>query len=105
AHTAIKIAPHYDQPVGYVPDVSRAVGVVTSLLSESQREAYTAQLAADYAKIREQHANKKGLTLVRLEEARANRYRWDSVAGYVPPVPKTLGVQSLEVPLADLVRY
>jgi cobalamin-dependent methionine synthase I len=39
AHTAIKIAPHYDQPVVYVPDASRAVGVVTALLSEGQSEA------------------------------------------------------------------
>jgi 5-methyltetrahydrofolate--homocysteine methyltransferase len=77
AHTAIKIAPHYDHAVVYVPDASRAVGVVTTLLSEGQSAAYKAELAADYARIREQHAAKKGLTLVKLEEARANRYRWN----------------------------
>lgn len=105
AHTAIKIAPHYDQPVVYVPDASRAVGVVTSLLSEGQKTAYVAQIAADYEKIRTQHANKKGVTLVKLEEARDNRYRWDSVEGYVPPTPAQLGVESIDVPLADLVPY
>ncbi|HHW64924.1 MAG TPA: methionine synthase, partial [Rhodocyclaceae bacterium] len=51
-HTAIKIAPHYDQPVVYVPDASRAVGVVTALLSEGQSEAFKAEVAADYEKIR-----------------------------------------------------
>ena len=105
AHTAIKIAPHYEHPVVYVPDASRAVGVVTSLLSEGQRAAYTAEIAADYARIREQHAKKKGLTLVKLEAARANRYRWDSVEGYVPPRPAQLGVQGLEVPLTELIDY
>ncbi|AUN96021.1 methionine synthase [Pseudazoarcus pumilus] len=105
AHTAIKIAPHYDHPVIYVPDASRAVGVVTSMLSEGQKTAYAAQIAADYERIREQHAAKKGVTLVKLEEARANRYRWDSVADYVPPVPTTLGVHAIDVPLAELVPY
>ncbi|MBA4742733.1 MAG: methionine synthase, partial [Azoarcus sp.] len=105
AHTAIKIAPHYDHPVIYVPDASRAVGVVTSMLSEGQKTAYAAQISADYERIREQHAAKKGVTLVKLEEARANRYRWDSVAGYVPPVPQTLGVHAVDVPLAELVPY
>ena len=105
AHTAIKIAPHYEHPVVYVPDASRAVGVVTSLLSEGQRAAYTAEIAADYARIREQHAKKKGLTLVKLEAARANRYRWDSVEGYVPPRPAQLGVQGLDVPLTELIDY
>ncbi len=105
AHTAIKIAPHYDQPVVYVPDASRAVGVVTALLSEGGRADFTAQVAADYEKIRAQHANKKGVQLVSLEAARANRFRWDSVPGYVPPVPAALGVQSLDVPLEALVEY
>ncbi len=105
AHTAIKIAPHYDHPVIYVPDASRAVGVVTSMLSEGQKTAYAAQIAADYERIREQHAAKKGVTLVKLEEARANRYRWDSVADYVPPVPQTLGAHAIDVPLEELVPY
>ncbi|MBL8445614.1 MAG: B12-binding domain-containing protein, partial [Zoogloeaceae bacterium] len=61
AHTAIKIAPHYTQPVVYVPDASRAVGVVTALLSEGGADAFRAQLAEDYDKIRAQHANKKGV--------------------------------------------
>ncbi|ENO88065.1 methionine synthase [Thauera linaloolentis] len=102
-HTAIKIAPHYDQPVVYVPDASRAVGVVTALLSEGRSEAFKAEVAADYEKIRALHANKKGMQLVSLEAARANAFRIAS--DYRPPAPNTRGVQAIDVDLADLVDY
>jgi len=120
AHTAIKIAPHYTGPVVYVPDASRAVGVVTALLSEGGAEAFKAQLAADYDKIRAQHANKKGVQLVSLEVARANAFRTDWTADpvaacsnshqagyrpYVPSKPNVLGVHALDVRLADLVPF
>ena len=55
-HTAVKIAPSYDQPVVYVPDASRAVGVVGKLLSETHRADYAKAVAEDYAKMRERHA-------------------------------------------------
>ena len=104
AHTAIKIAPHYEQPVVYVPDASRAVGVVTALLSDTQREGFVAELQADYEKTRRQHANKKGVQIVSLEAARANAWRGDWQA--VPPVkPARLGLQALEVPLAELLPF
>ena len=104
AHTAIKIAPHYEQPVVYVPDASRAVGVVTALLSETQREGFVAELQADYEKTRRQHANKKGVQLVSLDAARANAWRGDWQA--VPPVkPARLGLQALDVPLGELLPF
>ena len=90
AHTAIKIAPHYGGPVIYVPDASRAVGVVTSLLSEGQRDGYAAEVAADYDKIRAQHAGKKGVTLVKLEAARANAFQWNGDPAYTPVKPAQL---------------
>ena len=100
AHTAIKIAPHYAGTTVYVPDASRAVGVVSQLLSEGQSAAYRAEVAADYAKVREQHAQKKGMQLVTLEAARANRFRSIDAA----PKPKQLGVQVLaDYDLAALV--
>ena len=105
AHTAIKIAPHYQQPVVYVPDASRAVGVVTALLSEGGAEDFKTQLAADYDKIRAQHANKKGVTLVSLEAARANAYDPLSVPGYTPFEPNTTGVMAMDVDLDDLRDY
>ncbi len=105
AHTAIKIAPHYQQPVVYVPDASRAVGVVTALLSEGGADDFKAQLAADYDKIRAQHANKKGVQLVSLAAARANAYDPLSVQGYLPPEPNTTGVIALDVDLNELRDY
>jgi 5-methyltetrahydrofolate--homocysteine methyltransferase len=102
AHTAIKIAPHYAGPVVYVPDASRAVGVVTRLLSLDMRDAYVDEVAADYEKVRGQHANKKGVPLVTLEAARANHARLD----YVPIKPKQLGVTVLnDLDLATLAEY
>ncbi len=103
-HTAVKIAPHYGGPTVYVPDASRAVGVTTSLLSTDQRAGFVAEIAADYEKIRAQHAQKKGPRLVSLEAARANAFRTDW-AHYKPPVPKLLGRRELRnVDLAEIAR-
>ena len=63
-HTAVKIAPHYEGPVVYVPDASRSVGVCSELLSDERAARYVAELNADYAKVRELHANKKVTPLV-----------------------------------------
>jgi 5-methyltetrahydrofolate--homocysteine methyltransferase len=102
AHTAIKIAPHYDQPVIYVPDASRAVGVVTKLLSIDQAADYKAEVAADYEKVRVQHANKKGVTLVKIAEARANSIKLD----YEPVQPKQPGLHVFkDIDLATLAEY
>jgi 5-methyltetrahydrofolate--homocysteine methyltransferase len=102
AHTALKIAPNYDGPVVYVPDASRAVGVVTKLLSLDMRDGYVAEIAADYEKARAQHANKKGVPLVSLAAARANAAKLD----YAPVKPKTLGVTALKnLDLAEIAKY
>ena len=102
AHTAIKIAPHYDNSVVYVPDASRAVGVVTKLLSQDQAEAYKAEVVADYEKVRAQHANKKGVTLVKIAEARANA----SKLNYAPVAPRQPGLHVLkDIDLATLAEY
>src|SRR5688572_18091181 len=70
-HTAVKIAPHYEGPVVYVPDASRSVSVAQSLLSE-QAARYIAEVNADYDKVRHQHANKKQVPLWPLAKARAH---------------------------------
>ena len=102
AHTAIKIAPNYAGPVVYVPDASRAVGVVTKLLSIDMRDTYVDEIAADYEKVRGQHANKKGVALVSLQAARANC----SKLAYAPVKPKQLGVTVLrDLDLAVLAEY
>ncbi|MEO7339124.1 MAG: vitamin B12 dependent-methionine synthase activation domain-containing protein, partial [Caldimonas sp.] len=89
-HTAVKIAPHYEGPVVYVPDASRSVGVCSDLLSDDRAAAYIAELNADYTRVRDQHANKKAVPLVTLAAARANKTPVDW-ANYVPPVPKFIG--------------
>ena len=106
AHTAIKIAPNYAHPVVYVPDASRAVGVATSLLSQEQRAAYAEEVAADYVKIREQHAAKKGQKLVSLNDARDNAYCCGWGTEVIPERPNTVGRQViLDQDLAVLVDY
>jgi 5-methyltetrahydrofolate--homocysteine methyltransferase len=88
-HTAVKIAPHYEGPVVYVPDASRSVGVAQGLLSD-QAAQYIDELNADYAKVREQHANKKQTPLLPLAKARANAAAIDWAA-FQPTLPKFIG--------------
>ncbi len=104
-HTAVKIEPHYKGPVVWVPDASRAVGVCSNLLSDDLRDKFVGDVRDDYVKVREQHANKKGVKLVTLEAARNNATKLDW-AGYTPPKPAWLGVKELRnFPLEQLVPY
>ncbi|WP_259374514.1 methionine synthase [Calidifontimicrobium sp. SYSU G02091] len=104
-HTAVKIAPHYDGPVVYVPDASRSVGVCADLLSDERAAKFIAELEADYARVRELHAGKKKTPLVTLAQARANKTPIDWTA-YVPPKPKFLGRREFRnQDLAELARY
>ncbi|CAH8228189.1 cobalamin-dependent methionine synthase [Vibrio aestuarianus] len=92
AHTAVKIEQNYQHPVVYVNNASRAVGVCSALLSETQKPAFVEKLQADYDVVRDQHARKRPRTKpVTLEKARANKVaiNWDS---YTPPVPLKPGV-------------
>ncbi len=90
-HTAVKIAPHYTNgPVIYVSDASRSVGVCQSLASDDAASKFITDLSAEYARVREQHAAKKGPELISLASARANASRIDW-SGYVPPKPKFIG--------------
>ncbi|MEF8712535.1 MAG: methionine synthase [Accumulibacter sp.] len=106
AHTAIKIAPNYSGSVVYVPDASRAVGVVTRLLSADHGAAFRDEIVADYARVRAQHANKKGIPLVTLETARSNRFVWNNDPAYRPTAPKKPGLHVLRnVDLTTLVDF
>ncbi len=106
AHTAIKIAPNYSGPVVYVPDASRAVGVVTKLLSIGESADFKAEVAADYARVRDQHANKQGVALLSLEQARANRFAWNGDPAYRPAAPRKPGLHVLrDIDLATLAEY
>jgi 5-methyltetrahydrofolate--homocysteine methyltransferase len=103
-HTAVKIAPHYEGPVVYVPDASRSVNVAQGLLSD-QAAKYIADVEADYDKVRTQHANRKQVPLWPLAKARANKtpMAW---AGYTPPQPKFIGRRVFRnFDLAELAKY
>jgi 5-methyltetrahydrofolate--homocysteine methyltransferase len=106
-HTAVKIDPNYrGGPVVHVNDASRAVGVVSSLLSPDRREAYAAEVRADYAKISAAHfraqADKKRL---KLADARANAVAID-FAKTPPKKPAFLGIKSFrDYDLAELAEY
>ncbi len=105
AHTAVKIEQHYDHPVAYVSNASRAVGVCQKLMSASERPVYAEQLAKEYEVVRDQHARKKPRSKpVSLERARENAtpIDWQS---YQPPVPSQLGVQAVSASIAELRDY
>jgi 5-methyltetrahydrofolate--homocysteine methyltransferase len=90
AHTAVKIAPNYEGPVVHVTDASRSVRVAQSLLTTTGRESYVAEIEADYANLRNLHANKKATPLVSLAAARANRFAIDWPTQKLPK-PKFIG--------------
>jgi 5-methyltetrahydrofolate--homocysteine methyltransferase len=106
-HTAVKIAPQYHGgPTVHVHDASRAVGVVSSLLSIEQRPAYIADVRAEYERLAEKHkqseADKQRTSLA---AARANRYKHDWSA-YQPPKPAFTGTRVFEsYDLAEIARY
>ncbi|CAJ2901228.1 methionine synthase [Burkholderia pseudomallei] len=104
-HTAVKIAPHYEGPVVYVPDASRSVSVASNLLSDEGATKYLDELKADYERIRAQHANKKALPLVTLAEARANKTKIDW-ARYTSVKPKFIGRRMFKnYDLNELANY
>ena len=104
-HTAVKIAPHYDGPVVYVPDASRSVSVASSLLSDESAKKFIQDLRDDYVRIREQHANKKAAPTISLQAARKNRelIDWSS---YIPEKPKFIGRRVFKnFAMSDIAKY
>ena len=107
-HTAVKIHPHYRRGQAiYVTDASRAVGVVSSLLSRDARTHTVGEVRTEYARIAAAHArseeNKQRLSLA---DARTNALPLNWSGDYVPPVPKFLGTRGYAaVPIAELVDF
>ncbi len=105
AHTAVKIEPEYaNAPTVWVKDASRAVGVVQKLISPTQREAYAAEVRADYVTVREGFAERqRASSQLSLADARANALAIDW-SGYTPSVPHQPGVRVVDdIELAALV--
>ena len=106
-HTAVKIAPNYNRGQAiYVTDASRAVGVVSNLLSETESKPYIDGIKAEYVKVRAAHlaaeAKKQRITIA---AARANRFSIDWAA-YTPPKPTFLGTRTFtSYDLSELVPY
>ena len=106
AHTAVKIAPHYEGPVIYVPDASRSVSVMQSLLTPEQRDTYIQDIANDYEKARAQHANKKGSPLLPIAVARANKAKLEFAGESAPVRPKFIGRRVLNnIDLISIAQY
>jgi 5-methyltetrahydrofolate--homocysteine methyltransferase len=105
-HTAVKIAPHYAQPVIWVKDASRGVGVASNLLSDDLRADFVAKVQSEYDEVRARHAGKQAnVRMLSLAEARANKAKIDWTA-YTPPVPGKLGISTLRnYPLEEIARY
>lgn len=105
AHTAVKIEQNYSGSTTYVQNASRTVGVVSALLSATQRDDFVARTRKEYETVRIQHARKKPRTPpVSLQKARDNAMALDW-ENYRPPVPKQLGVHAVEAGIETLRQY
>jgi 5-methyltetrahydrofolate--homocysteine methyltransferase len=103
-HTALRIEPAYKGPVVHVLDASRAVGVATALVSDTQRDDYVAKVAAEYEQVRVARANKGQSALLPLATARDNAF--DADMTLKPGKPRMPGVHEfLDWDLADLRKY
>ncbi|TIV59232.1 methionine synthase [Mesorhizobium sp.] len=106
-HTAVKIHPRYAKgQTVYVADASRAVGVVSALLSNEAKAGYVENVRAEYKKVADAHARSEAdKQRLPLAKARANAHKIDW-AGYEPPKPSFLGLRVFDGwDLAELARY
>jgi 5-methyltetrahydrofolate--homocysteine methyltransferase len=106
-HTAVKISPNYQRSQAvYVTDASRAVGVVSSLMSAEERPRTIAKVREDYVRLAESHARGQAEKVrATLTQARANRLKLDW-SGYLPPKPTFLGTRAFKAyDLGELARY
>ncbi|MGD1089051.1 MAG: methionine synthase [Verrucomicrobiota bacterium] len=101
AHTAVKIAPSFNQPVVHVLDASRAVPVASNLISAEHKPKFAAQIREEYDRVRSQHSGQTA-KLVSLEAARANapKLKFDDL-----PKPEFTGVKAIEVSPGELVKF
>ncbi|MBF6639503.1 methionine synthase [Rouxiella silvae] len=105
AHTAVKIEQNYHGSTTYVQNASRSVGVVSALLSDTQRDVFVEKTRKEYETVRIQHARKKPRTPpVSLDIARANASALDW-ENYTPPVALRLGIQQVEASVETLRHY
>ena len=103
-HTALRIAPAYKGPVIHVLDASRAVGVASTLVSDTLKNDYVAKIAEEYEEVRVKRANRGQSKLISLEDARANAF--DADMAMKAPEPKQPGLHVFDDwDLSDLRDY
>lgn len=105
-HTAVKIAPNYDQPVSHVIDASRCPGIVGSLLSEEQKPEFVEKNFQAQEKLRQQHLDKTShKPLLSIQDARKRKpeFDWENID---IPEPEFTGVRTIrELPIAELIEF
>jgi 5-methyltetrahydrofolate--homocysteine methyltransferase len=101
-HTAVKIAPEYQPPVVHVPDASRVVDVVSSLMTGHQRSAFEAANRAEQAKLRDQYGSRHERPILSYAAARKNKLTLDFTDA---PTPSFIGRREVDVDLAELVPF
>lgn len=103
-HTAVKINPEYNNPIVWVPDASRVVGVAGKLLSDTHKAGYASEIQEEYEEFKRRREGKGKVPLKPLDEARENKVAitWD---GCEPVEPSYTGVREIDVSLAELVPY
>ena len=106
AHTAVKIAPSYSNPVIHVLDASRSVGVVNSLLNPEHKREFAEKTRVEYDRLREEHAGRgREKKMLTLEEARAKKTAVDWAAARID-TPGFLGRRIIDdQPLGELVPF
>jgi 5-methyltetrahydrofolate--homocysteine methyltransferase len=106
AHTSVKIAPHYKEPVVHVIDASRAAGVVGRLINPETKTAFVEENKAEQEKVRQQHAGPRA-KLISIEEARQRgpKFDWSKADVAKPEFTglRTLGTNGQGITLEDLV--
>ena len=106
AHTAVKVEPVYSGPTVHVKDASRAVGVMTKLVSKELKPSFVSSIQDEYATLRKRYIDrKKDSNLISMSKARSNRLaiEWGT---YVPIPPKAKEIIVLnDYPLEELVDY
>lgn len=105
-HTAVKIEPHYNHPVVHVLDASRAVTVVSNLLSTDLQTDFISSLKAEYEKVRDHYANQSSSkNFVTIDEARANAYQTEFSENTIS-IPRAPGIHVFDkIALSELVPY
>lgn len=105
-HTAVKIAPQFNQPVVHVLDASRSVPVASSLISDEKRDLFVEGIEKEYEEMRERHKN-KAVTKDYLPYSEALKNKWHLPwSGYHPKTPSFLGTKVFDYfPLEKLRKY